>query len=264
MLQDHIYPILEFDNAQEAVLEPKRLFNTINVPAHGVICFYQDVITELLNQKKLILITGPRREATLHPLGANALRPIYELTYQNRNLLVFHPGIGSPVASAMLEEVIALGCKNFIACGSAGVLDGEIAPGQIVIPTSAIRDEGISYHYLPPSREVKASAEGINAIINVLTAHNCEYRLGKTWTTDAIFRETTAKVHRRKAEGCLVVEMEAASMFAVAEYRGVRIAQIIYGGDDVSKFDWDARLLPNRAALHKELFWLAVEACLKL
>jgi len=264
MLQDQEYPILEFDDAQEAVLEPNRLFKTINVPAYGIICFYQDVITELLNQKKLNLITGPRREITSHPLGATAIRPIYELAYQNRNLLVFHPGVGSAVASAMLEEVIALGCKNFIACSSAGVLDGKISVGQIVIPTSAVRDEGVSYHYLPPGREVKASAEGINAIINVLTTHNCKYRLGKTWTTDAIFRETAAKIHRRKTEGCLVVEMEAASMFAVAVYRGVRIAQILYGGDDVSNLDWNARLWSNRAALRKKLFWLAVEACLQL
>ena len=262
MLQN--YPILEFDNTPEAIIEPKRLFNLINISAYGIICFYQDVITKLLAEQQLHPIIETRREIDLHPIGAVARRPIYELTLHNKKLLVFHPGVGSPVVTAMFEEVIALGCKNFISCGTAGVLDREIAAGQIVVPTSAIRDEGTSYHYLPPSREVNASIEAVAAIENVLRVHQHKYLLVKTWTTDAIFRETAAKVLSRKAEGCLVVEMEAASLFAVAQFRGVRIAQILYGSDDVSNLDWDERFLLNRAALREKLFWLAVEACLEL
>ena len=90
------------------------------------------------------------------------------------------------------------------------------------------------------------------------------YVVGKTWTTDAFFRETPAKVALRKGEGCLTVEMEAAAFFAVAQFRGVPFGQILYGGDDVSGDDWDHRGWTSHPTLRERLFWLAAEACLTL
>ncbi len=88
--------------------------------------------------------------------------------------------------------------------------------------------------------------------------------MGKTWTTDAFFRETPAKIARRRAEGCLAVEMEAAAFFAVAQFRGVIFAQLLYGGDDVSGEVRDHRRFGERLTVREKLFWLAVEACLRL
>ncbi|MCX7861359.1 MAG: phosphorylase, partial [Chloroflexus sp.] len=82
------------------------------------------------------------------------------------------------------------------------------------------RDEGVSYHYLPPSREVLADTSGVRALEETFRHHNVPYRMGKTWTTDAPYRETANKIAQRKAEGCLSVEMEAAAMMAVAQFRG--------------------------------------------
>ncbi len=90
------------------------------------------------------------------------------------------------------------------------------------------------------------------------------YLIGKTWTTDGIYRETPAKIAQRKAEGCITVEMEAAAFFAVAQFRGVTFAQILYGGDDVSGDVWDNRDWLSRKSVRERLFWLAVEACLNL
>lgn len=160
--------------------------------------------------------------------------------------------------------MIALGCRKFIACGGAGVLDREIAVGHLVVPTSAIRDEGTSYHYLPPSREVSASPEGVAAIEAALKADGIDYITGKTWTTDAIYRETPEKVKLRKAEGCVTVEMEAATFFAVAQFRGVTFAQILYGGDNLDSDQWDSRHWDKHTSIREKLFWLAAEACLKL
>jgi uridine phosphorylase len=190
--------------------------------------------------------------------------PIYEINHAGQRLTVFHPGMGAPLAIGMLEEVIALGCTKFIACGGAGVLDSSIAVGHILVPTSAIRDEGTSYHYLPPSREVAADSAGIAAIEKVLQAHHCDYLLSKTWTTDAIYRETPQKVKQRRAEGCLTVEMEAASFFAVAQFRGVQFAQMLYGGDDVGSEKWDSRNWNDHTSVREKLFWFAAEACLAL
>jgi uridine phosphorylase len=263
MYQD--YPILEYDIATEAILEPKRLFfSAADIPTRGIICFYQDVIDKLIEQKKIQPIFVQRIETHLHPIGAVANRPIYKLTTKGKSVIVFHPGVGGPLAVAMFEEVIAFGCKTFISCGSAGVLDKNIVAGHIVVPTAAIRDEGISYHYLPPGREVSASREGVIAIESTLRDNHCEYLLTKTWTTNAIYRETAARVQRRREDGCLVVEMEAASLFAVAQFRGVQLAQLLYASDDISSTNWDARFWPARTTLREKLFWLAVEASFKL
>ena len=248
-------PILEFDEAREAVLEPAKLIKPRDVPQHAVICFFQDVITHLTQQHEMRVVKHLRSEIGTHP--------VYEMSFAGSRLAVFHPGVGAPLAAAFLEEVIALGCRAFIACGGAGVLDSQIAVGHVVVPTAAIRDEGTSYHYLPPAREVAASPAAVAAIEATLAARNVEYVLGKTWTTDAIYRETPAKVRRRRAEGCLTVEMEAAAFFAVARYRDVPFGQMLYGGDDVAAEQWDARGWTTHDVREK-LFWLATEACLKL
>jgi uridine phosphorylase len=179
-------------------------------------------------------------------------------------LAFVHPGVGAPLAAGLLEEIIPLGCRKFTACGGAGVLNREIAVGHIVVPSVAVRDEGTSYHYLPPAREVSASPEGVAAIEQTLKRHGIPYIVGKTWTTDAPYRETAAKVQLRKSEGCVTVEMEAAAFFAVAQFRHVKFAQMLYGGDDVSGGEWDSRDWNSRASVREKLFWLAAEACLAL
>lgn len=250
------YPILEFDAAREAIIEPGRVLKPIDIPERCVLCFFQDVISAVCSTDSARVLHHLRSE-----VGHN---PIYALTVDGRPLAVVHPGVGAPFAAASLEELIALGCRKFIACGGAGVLDGEIAVGHVVVPVTAVRDEGTSYHYLPPSREVAASADGVTAIVETLKAHSVDHLLGKTWTTDGIYRETPAKIARRKAEGCLTVEMEAAAFFAVAQFRSVTFAQLLYGGDDVSGAEWDSRHWDRRAPVREKLFWLAAGACLRL
>jgi uridine phosphorylase len=250
----HDYPILEFDAAPEAIIEPSRVLKPIDIPECCVLCFFQDVITKICDKDTHI-------HHLASEIGAN---PIYRLTYEGQELAVIHPGVGAPLAAGFLEEVIALGCRKFIACGGCGVLNSEIAVGHVVIPSTAIRDEGTSYHYLPPSREVYASQAGIAALETVLRRHHIPYVIGKTWTTDALYRETRAKMERRKAEGCSTVEMEAAAFFAVAQYRGVTFAQILYGGDDLSGDEWNHRDWLGQVSTREKLFWLAAEACLSL
>jgi uridine phosphorylase len=250
------YPILEFDPAPEAIIEPSRIIKPIDAPEHCVICFFREVTERLVADGQARVIAIERSEMGEHPL--------YELAVADRRLAFFHPGVGAPLAAALLEEVIARGCRKFIACGGAGVLNREIAVGHVVVPASAVRDEGTSYHYLPPSREVIATPPAVTAIEQVLQAQQVPYVLGKTWTTDAFFRETLAKVAARKAEGCLTVEMEAAAFFAVAQFRNVTFGQILYGGDDVSGAVWDARGWTRRQTVREKLFWLAAEACLSL
>jgi uridine phosphorylase len=255
-MQPQPYPIIEFDPSPEAIIEPSRMIAAIDAPEHCVLCFFQEVIEKLRNEGKAKEIARLNCES--------AVNPVYEILVAEQRLALCHPGVGAPSAAAFLEEMIALGCKKFIACGGAGVLDKQIAVGHLLVPTAAIRDEGTSYHYLPPGREVAPAPEAVAAIETVLQRHKYEYLLTKTWTTDAIYRETTAKAALRRAEGCLTVEMEAAAFFAVAQFRGVPFGQILYGGDAVCAGEWDSRDWVSRADIREQLFWLAAEACLKL
>jgi len=250
------YPILEFDATPAAMIEPGKLIQPMDIPERCVICFFQEVIADLVNSGRAQHLVDSKSEMAKHP--------VYEFEFQGQRLAVFHPGIGAPLAAGLMEETIARGCKTFIACGGAGVLDSEIAVGHIVVPTAAVRDEGTSYHYLPPAREAHPSGRAVRAIEDVLERHGIPYVLGKTWTTDGIYRETPNKVRQRRAEGCLTVEMEAAAFFAVAHFRGVTCAQILYGGDDVGGEVWDSRDWLSRLSVREQMFWLAAEACLAL
>ncbi|MCP4403630.1 MAG: nucleoside phosphorylase, partial [bacterium] len=170
-----------------------------DLPKSCVICFFQNVIDHLDEQGKITEVKTLRTEMGEHP--------VYTLQYNDRAVTLFHPGIGAPLATGLFEEVIALGCETFIVCGGAGVLEKDIAVGHLLIPTTAIRDEGTSYHYLAPGREVSATPEAVEAIESTLKQHDIEYLLTKTWTTDAFYRETPQKIALRRSEGCLTVEM---------------------------------------------------------
>jgi uridine phosphorylase len=244
------YPILEFDPTSKAVLEPSEHVDRMDIPERCVICFFRDVIDGLLEAGKIKQIAESHSEMATHP--------VYVLN--DRPIALFHPGVGAPLAVGLLEETIARGCNKFIVCGGCGVLDKEIAVGHLVVPTSAIRDEGTSYHYLAPDRVAEPHPAAVAAICKILDAHAIPYLTGKTWTTDAFYRETPNKVSARKAEGCLTVEMEAASLFAAASFRNVVLGQILYGGDVVMPEEWDGRAWNHRKDTREELFWLAVEA----
>ncbi len=250
------YPILEFDPTRPAVIEPSEQIKACDVPEHCVPCFFRDVIDELVDSGRAREVACMKSEMGRHP--------VYELDVDGKRLAVFLPGITSAFAGAMLEEIIAFRCRKFIACGSAGVLDREITFGHAVIPESAVRDDGLSYHYVPPSRDVAAHPDGVAALKAACEKHNIPFLIGKTWTTDGFYRETPQKVALRRSEGCLTVEMEAAGFFAVAEFRGAVFAQVLYGADDVSGSEWDVRGWHSRESVGAKLFWLAAEACLTL
>jgi uridine phosphorylase len=256
MTRDRTYPILEFDPATRAVINPSEVYKPVEISEHCVICFFKDVVDRVAEDHKARIVFTEK--------GVYGSTHIYEFDHAGHRVAFFHPFVGAAFAAVFLEVAIAIGCRKFVACGGAGVLDKDIPVGDMIVPSAAIRDEGVSYHYLPPGRQVEANAKAVEAIISTLDDHKRPYRVGKTWTTDAIFRETEAKVQRRKEEGCLTVEMEAAALMAVAQFRGVDLGYLLFGGDDVSGEEWDQRRGEPRRPIAERLFWLSVEACLKL
>lgn len=247
------YPILEFDPEEQAIIHPSLIYKPLpGMPDRVVFCFFQDVIGA---------VCGNGNSEPIYHIGSEIGRnPIYVIEHEGIQVAIVHAGVGASLSGTFLEETIALGGRKFIACGGAGVLDNTIAVGNVIVPETAIRDEGTSYHYLPPGREVAADEQAVTAIKDVLARHHIPYLIGKTWTTDAPYRETPQKVIRRREEGCLTVDMEAAAFFAIAQFRGVQFGQLLYGGDDVSGAEWDRRGWMHQKSTREKLFWLAVEA----
>ncbi|RMF68315.1 MAG: purine-nucleoside phosphorylase [Calditrichaeota bacterium] len=250
------FPILEFDPHDNALIRPEHVVKQSGAPERCVLCFFQDVLNKLCKQPSVRKIKTLKSEIGSHP--------VYEMESGGRTLAVFHPGVGAPLSAALFEQVIAMGCRKFVACGSAGVLDSSIEMGDLMVPTAAVRDEGTSYHYLPPGREVKPGAAALEAIEETLQNQQVDHLLTKTWTTDAIYRETPAKIFRRRADGCLAVEMEAAALFAVAQFREVELAYLLYAGDDLGGKKWKSRGWTKNREVRERLFWLAVEAALAM
>ena len=257
-MKSHKFPILEHDPERMALIEPSKHIPKLDVPEHCLFPFYYELIKSLEKKGVLKKITQETSLVT-PPL------PLYETEYEGKRLAVMTPGLTAPFAAGILEFAIATGCKKFLAFGSCGVLDNTIEKGRLILPTAAIRDEGTSYHYIPPSREITADPKVLDRIEKCLTEKEIEYCIGKTWTTDAIYRETPEKIKRRKEEGAITVEMEAAALFAVAEYRKVKLGFLLAGGDDVSGLEWDQRISSKKSDSYLEnFFWLAAEICLKL
>jgi uridine phosphorylase len=133
-----------------------------------------------------------------------------------------------------------------------------------VIPNSAVRDEGTSYHYVPPSRTIDMSPLVVKKLETVLQNHHINYEVGKTWTTDALYRETKGKIQRRKKERCLTVEMECSALLAISDFRKVVFGQYLLAEDDVSGDELDLRMVSDKISAPEKLFWLSVEAVLSL
>jgi len=249
-------PIHEDDMDEVGVLEPSEVVPPRDAPNCVVLCFFREVIATLAARP------DARRVASLR--AAHADHPVYEIEHREQRLAVFHPGVGAPLAAAFLEEAIALGCRTIVAVGGAGALTHDLHLGHVVVVDSAVRDEGTSFHYQAPSRTIAADPRGIAALEETLTAAAVPYVVGRTWTTDAIYRETRSRVSRRVAEGCLTVEMEAAAFLAVSKYRGVDFAQVLYAGDSLVGEQWDERDWTNATDVRERMFWLAADACLRL
>ena len=144
------------------------------------------------------------------------------------------------------------------------MLQPEIAVGHVMVPVTAVRDEGTSYAYVPPAAEIEANPRVLHSMASTLEGMRVDYRTVKTWTTDAIYRETVERARLRKAQGCVVVEMETAAFMAVAQFRGVEFGQLLYAGDSVHEDGWDNRQWEKRENIRENMFFLAAKALIDL
>lgn len=127
--------------------------------------------------------------------------------------------VGAPFAVLVAEELFASGCQLLISLTSAGQIIALGPPPYVVLIERALRDEGTSYHYLPPSSFSHLAPALKEQICSIWDHHHVSLYVGTSWTTDAPFRETEEAIAACRAQGILAVEMEAAALYALATAR---------------------------------------------
>lgn len=250
MIIKNKYPICEYDTSRNPIIKPTD-FLAKTLPSKCVITFFRKELEELAEEKKLPVI------GYLHSEVLDI--PIYAYNTPDGRICVTMPFLTAPGAAATLEELHAMGCEKFIICGGAGSIKKDSKVGEIIVPIAAVRDEGTSYHYLEPSWEVECHKATADLVISGLDKLKIPYTVGKTWTTDAIYRETPEMIEQRRKEGCITVEMEAAAFFAVSKYYDIPLAQLLYAGDDVSGEKWDTRNWNNRKSVRSNLISTSIK-----
>lgn len=228
MPADEKIPLLEFDPDPQSVIMPNHEGLTLNLPKKAVFAFLGDYI-DTYAQTHGAKCVGEFISATKR-------FPVYVLNCQGEEVCLCQAPVGAAAAAQLMDWLIGYGVREMISAGSCGALN-EIDEGTFLIPRRALRDEGASYHYAPPSRYIEISAEARQAILQTLRDHGLHGQEVTTWSTDGFYRETAAKVSARRKEGCAVVEMECSALAAVADLRGALWGEILYTADSLANVD---------------------------
>lgn len=237
--------LLEEYDSGRAVIEPADLIGPIpDIPKVAVSCFSRVTFARMLEG------------LPAHQIGvckcANLETPVYRAEIDGADYILVDMEVGAPCCTGMLEELYAMGVQTVVLFGNCGVLDRSIEDCSIIVPTAALRDEGTSYHYLPSSDEIEVNREYGALLCGLLDELDLHYTRGKTWTTDAFYRETPEKLRRRREQGCVCVEMECSAAFAVAEYRKKGLCMFFYAGDNLDAEQWDKRRLSAHSMVEEK------------
>lgn len=176
-----------------------------------------------------------RRKVGLRRIG-RLMGDLYVVRRTTRTIVVLTDfGLGAPIVAAQAEELIAMGARRLVSVALAGGLQTDLSPGDVLVPDTAVRDEGTSYHYLPRDVPAVADEELAHALAAALGPH---VRRGPVWSTDAPYRETRREVLAHQAAGVLAVDMESAALLAVAARRAVAAASVLVVGDSLADGAW--------------------------
>jgi len=148
---------------------------------------------------------------------------MYKFEHEGVAFGIIGNAVGAAFAVLLAEQAFASGCELLISITSAGQIVPVAKAPHFILIDRALRDEGTSYHYLPPARYVAADPALIKPVAAALRSTNLQVSFGASWTTDAPFRETATAIAAARAEGILAVEMEASALYAFAQACGKKI-----------------------------------------
>ncbi len=242
------FPLFPGKIGRPGLLSPERMIEFRR--AHGglrgvgpasdvIVCLYRGVMRRLAWRHRFDRVRGFAGD-------------LYLVRRTPRRVAVIgNVGFGGPAIVNLEEELIAWGARRLVVLSLAGGLAPRLATGSVVVCDRAIRDEGTSYHYLPPARDVRASDALTSLLSRGLAARGITSDRGPAWSTDAPYRETRDEVEALREEGVLAVDMESAGVFAAARVRGAEAASVLVIGDTLSSSGWSPP--SDMAALHRRL-----------
>ena len=147
--------------------------------------------------------------------------------------------VGSSFAVLVAEQLFASGCKLLISVTSSGQILPLQTPPYFIMIDRALRDEGTSYHYMPPADYSNAPEALMSALEGAFDQVGLTVLRGATWTTDAPFRETGDAIASMRERKILAVEMEAAALYAFARARERPVVCFAHVTNQMGQVDGD-------------------------
>lgn len=244
-----------FDSESEAIINPAEAVQPVQDFPETVLSVFSEKFVHLL-------ASSYRLEQVSYMTGGRTI-PIFCFEYKGERLGFYHSLLGGSASGALLEEIIAKGGKQILFFGSCGSLDKTISSGNLIVPTHAYRDEGTSYHYLPPGDYLTIPTSA--RLAEIFSSMGVPFRQTRVWTTDSFYRETRKNREMRKREGCSAVDMECASVMAVGLFRKIPVYQFLYIADCLDGSRWDPRILGKwPAELRQAVLRIALETAIRL
>lgn len=205
----------------------------------------------------------------------NELLPTMEETASFSNLFLLDEGeigvlggwgMGAPTLASKMEQLIALGVKQFIAVGTAGTLLNKHSIGDFIITTKALAEDGVAHLYLEGQLYASVDNKLFSLWNDFIKKHDHPFfHSAGSWSFPAIFRETPADVKRVTDQGFDVVEMEAATLYSIGQNKGVQALSLFVISDSITLDEWTPHLKSGlvRTNLHKLAEW-AIDFCKEL
>lgn len=245
-----------FDPSSPAVFGPEAIFGPRgNLADACVVTFSLTALEHALAR------FHPRQIAVIPALNGD--RPVYMIDEAKRVAFYLSPITSAGAGAGMEDAAYITGARHFVVYGSCGSLDASHTEGKLIVPTEAYRDEGFSYHFAPAADYIKV--KNADLVAGILSSLGLPCALGRCWTTDALYRETRGNVNKRRAEGCIAVDMECAGLQALCDFRGLEYYTFFYSGDLLDAPQWEQRILGNEAEKDHQLsnFLVALEIARK-
>lgn len=225
-----------FENLTEEIIKVYRNENAVKVDA--CILTFSHIILESVLENFECTKLGDL-------FSSNGAKPVYCFEYKDRYFAVYMSYVGASGCVADIEDTLSIiNTDKYIVFGGSGCLNKEIARGKVMIPTAAYRDEGTSYHYAPASDYIEV--KNADTVAQFMESVGLPYIKGKTWTTDAVHRETRGNFEKHKADGCISVEMECAAVQAMCNFRNLNAYFFFTSGDLLDAPKWDERRQKNQ------------------
>ena len=173
-------------------------------------------------------------------------------SYRETPISVTSTGIGGPSTAIALEELARVGADTFIRVGSCGTVDPDIAVGDLVITSGAMRQEGTSSEYIDETYPATADHEVVTALVAAAERLGHDYHVGTTLSTDSFYAGQARPgfegyeapgsedlLATLKSANVANIEMEAATVLTLASLYGLRAGAVctVYANRETGEFE---------------------------